>query len=288
MRAARFLQSRVRFLAKHPRMAKRTIRLLPGGLAAQVRHLVIAARKLTKLSGGKRRKLKTGEPPPLSELVGYYEKANRLYGIAAHYLAAIHHVETKFGRVKSHSVAGAKGPMQFIPSTWRIYGRGGNIQDPHDAILAAARLLRANGAPRSYGRALYAYNPSKLYVVAVTRYAKRIASDPYALHYLYSWEAYAARRAAGNWRSSEGSSGSSRLIVPCEGPSSRSRSGPQARPSSSRTEAGSVPTVTRRIASSAGQAGGRAGSGSSGASREAATSRVVSVTRRPPLSIPSQ
>jgi soluble lytic murein transglycosylase-like protein len=186
---ARFLQGTVRFLAKRPSVAKRTIRLLPGGLAGQVRHLVVAARKLTKLSGGKRRKLKTGEPPPLSELVGYYEKANRLYGIAPHYLAAIHHVETKFGKVKSHSVAGARGPMQFIPSTWRIYGRGGNIQDPHDAILAAARLLRDNGAPRSYARALYAYNPSKLYVVAVTRYAKRIAADPHALHYLYSWEA---------------------------------------------------------------------------------------------------
>jgi membrane-bound lytic murein transglycosylase B len=104
-----------------------------------------------------------------------------------HYLAAIHHVETKFGRVKSKSVAGAKGPMQFIPSTWRIYGRGGNIQDPHDAILAASRLLRANGAPRSYGRALYAYNPSKLYVAAVSRFARVLQRDPYALYFLYCW-----------------------------------------------------------------------------------------------------
>lgn len=189
---ARFLQDKVRFLAKHPGLAERTIRLLPGTLAAHVRHLTAAARKLHKLhkqSGGKRRKLKIGEPPPISELVGYYEKAERLYGIAPHYLAAIHHVETKFGRVKSNSVAGAKGPMQFIPSTWRIYGKGGSIKDPHDAILAAARLLRANGAPRNYGRALHAYNPSKLYVVAVTRYAGRIASDPYALLFLYLWQA---------------------------------------------------------------------------------------------------
>ncbi|MGH2957491.1 MAG: transglycosylase SLT domain-containing protein [Solirubrobacterales bacterium] len=189
MGAAGLLQEKVRFLAKHPRVAEQTIRLLPGALAAQVRHLIVAARKLNKLSGGKHRKLKTGEPPPVSELVGYYEKANRLYGIAPHYLAAIHHVETKFGRVKSKSTAGARGPMQFIPSTWRIYGKGGNIQDPHDAILAAARLLRDNGAPGSYGRALHAYNPSKLYVVAVTRYAQRIASDPYVLLYLYCWQA---------------------------------------------------------------------------------------------------
>jgi membrane-bound lytic murein transglycosylase B len=78
--------------------------------------------------------------------------------------------------------------MQFIPSTWRIYGRGGDIQDPHDAILAAARLLRANGAPARYGPALRAYNPSGLYVDAVSRYAKEIGRNPYALYFLYTWE----------------------------------------------------------------------------------------------------
>jgi membrane-bound lytic murein transglycosylase B len=77
--------------------------------------------------------------------------------------------------------------MQFIPSTWEIYGHGGDIRDPHDAILGAARLLRANGAPGRYGRALYAYNPSRLYVAAISQYAKLIATDRYALYYLYCW-----------------------------------------------------------------------------------------------------
>jgi membrane-bound lytic murein transglycosylase B len=90
--------------------------------------------------------------------------------------------------VVSNSVAGAQGPMQFIPSTWAIYGHGGNIRDPHDAILAAARLLKANGAPGRYGPALRAYNPSGLYVDAVTRYAREIDRDSYALYFLYSWE----------------------------------------------------------------------------------------------------
>ena len=185
---ARRLQGTVRFLAKRPKMAKRTVRLLPGRVRRQVRHLTVAARKLRRLSSGSRkRKLKTGNPKPLAELIGHYRKAKRHHRIAPHYLAAINLVETKFGRVKSRSVAGARGPMQFIPSTWRIYGRGGNIHDPHDAILAAARLLRANGAPRRYGRALYAYNPSKLYVVAVHRYAKLIARDPHAVYVLYCW-----------------------------------------------------------------------------------------------------
>ncbi|MGH2924281.1 MAG: lytic transglycosylase domain-containing protein, partial [Solirubrobacterales bacterium] len=123
---------------------------------------------------------------PLSELVSHYRKAERRHRVGAHYLAAINLVETKFGRVKSRSTAGARGPMQFIPSTWRIYGRG-SISDPHDAIQAAARLLRDRGAPRSYARALHAYNPSKLYVRAVTIYANLIARDPYAVHFLYSW-----------------------------------------------------------------------------------------------------
>ena len=59
--------------------------------------------------------------------------------------------------------------MQFIPSTWRIYGNGGNIQDPHDAILGAANLLRANGAPPQLRpRAPRLQPDSGLYVDAVT------------------------------------------------------------------------------------------------------------------------
>ena len=184
------LQETTRFLARRRALSEATLDLLPGRLRAQLRQFVTAARKLRKLAGGgPPRKLKTGKPEPLASLAGHYEKAERLYGIQSHYLAAINLVETKFGRVKSHSTAGARGPMQFIPSTWRIYGNGGNIQDPHDAILGAARLLRANGAPPHYARALYHYTPSALYVDAVSRYAKVIARDPYAIAFLYCWGA---------------------------------------------------------------------------------------------------
>ena len=126
-------------------------------------------RDLQKLShGGPRTKSRSASRRPLAELSGYYDEANDRYGIGQNYLAAINHVETKFGRVKSDSVAGAQGPMQFIPSTWEIYGNGGDIKDPHDAILAAANLLRDNGAPADYRRALRAYNNSGHYVDAVT------------------------------------------------------------------------------------------------------------------------
>jgi membrane-bound lytic murein transglycosylase B len=186
---ARFLEEAARTLAAHPNLATATFGLLPPALASQVRELTRAARSLRKLSHGTPpRKLKTAPPKPLADLVGFYGEARQRFRIGENYLAAIHLVETKFGKVKSNSVAGARGPMQFIPSTWRIYGMGGNIKDDHDAILAAANLLRDNGAPRSYGRALYSYNPSRLYVNAVQRYAKLIVRDPYALYYLYCWE----------------------------------------------------------------------------------------------------
>ena len=68
--------------------------------------------------------------------------------------------------------------MQFLPATWRAYGMGGDVHDPHDAIMGVGNLLRAGSAPGDYRRALFAYNPSRLYVDAVPRYAGRIASEP--------------------------------------------------------------------------------------------------------------
>ena len=84
-------------------------------------------------------------------------------------LPGIHLVETRMGRIRGASTAGALEPMQFIPSTLAVYG-GGDINDLRDAILAAARLLRANGAPRDMADALWHYNPSDDYVRAVTEY----------------------------------------------------------------------------------------------------------------------
>jgi soluble lytic murein transglycosylase-like protein len=183
------LQDEVALLGDHPNLAARVIPLLDGALRGEVARLYAARRALLRLSAGSRhKKLKLGRRPPLADLVSFYDEAERRFGVGANYLAAIHLVETKFGRVVSNSVAGAQGPMQFIPTTWRIYGHGGDIRDPHDAILGAARLLRANGAPGRYGPALRAYNPSGLYVQAVTRYAREIGRDPYALYYLYTWE----------------------------------------------------------------------------------------------------
>jgi membrane-bound lytic murein transglycosylase B len=75
--------------------------------------------------------------------------------------------------------------MQFMPATWASYGRG-DVHDPHAAILAAGRFLRAAGAPENERGALYRYNPSPLYVDAVERYAGRLRRDRLALLVLYA------------------------------------------------------------------------------------------------------
>jgi membrane-bound lytic murein transglycosylase B len=190
--AAVYLQAAALTLSRKPAVQSQVVALLPPNTAGLITEIAGAQRALNKLAHGtpkRKNELKTGPAPPLSELAGHYERAESASGIDPGYLPAIHLVETKFGKVRSNSVAGAKGPMQFIPGTWKIYGRGGNIKDPADAIPAAARLLRANGAPGDYKGALHSYNPSRLYVQAVRRYARVIARDPYGLELVYCWEA---------------------------------------------------------------------------------------------------
>jgi membrane-bound lytic murein transglycosylase B len=105
-------------------------------------------------------------------------------------LAAVNFVETAFGKVRSRSTAGAQGPMQFLPATWRAYGLGGDVDDPRDAILGAANYLRASGAPADLRRALFAYNHSTLYVDAVLAYARAMKRDVGAYHGFHAWQVF--------------------------------------------------------------------------------------------------
>jgi membrane-bound lytic murein transglycosylase B len=85
-------------------------------------------------------------------------------------LAAIGYIESRHGANTGPSSAGALGPMQFMPATWRAYGRDGdgdgrkNIHDPADAIAAAAGYLCANHADRNLRGAIWHYNHSTKYV----------------------------------------------------------------------------------------------------------------------------
>lgn len=138
-------------------------------------------------------------PASAAVLMRSYREAERRFGVDWEYLAAINLVETAFGRIRGTSVAGAQGPMQFIPTTWDIYGAGGDIDDAHDAILAAGRLLRANGFARDKGAALWRYNNSWSYVRGVTHHAEVIRRDPRQLRGYLAWEVYYLTRAGSVW-----------------------------------------------------------------------------------------
>jgi len=105
-----------------------------------------------------------------------FKKAGTQYGVPWTVLAAIGEVESGDGANDGPSSAGALGPMQFEPSTWALYGDGGNIMNPGDAIPAAARLLVASGAPGNLQQAIFAYNHSQSYVQLVLSWAARYSA----------------------------------------------------------------------------------------------------------------
>ena len=117
-----------------------------------------------------------------AELMPIYTRAEQAYGVPWSLLAAVNSVESGFGRHLGPSSAGALGPMQFLPATWRHYGVDGNgdgrrdVMDPEDAIPAAARLLKANGAPGDMHGAVFAYNHAEWYVDKVLALARTFAA----------------------------------------------------------------------------------------------------------------
>jgi hypothetical protein len=119
-------------------------------------------------------------------LLPIYQAAAVQYGVPWQILAAINEVETDYGSDLSVSSAGAEGWMQFEPSTWLQYGVDAvdaGYADPYnpvDAIFAAARYLRAAGAPTDPRAAILAYNHSDAYVESVLLRAKLISSYPKA------------------------------------------------------------------------------------------------------------
>lgn len=124
---------------------------------------------------------------PASDLASYYVDAAGRYQLDWSYLASINYIESDFGRVPGTSSAGALGPMQFMPATWSDYGAGGDINNPRDAIQAAARYLFVNGGRKDINRAVFAYNHDWDYVQAVADYASVIRRDPTWLDRLYYW-----------------------------------------------------------------------------------------------------
>ena len=189
-----------RLLSSRPQLARVVLVRLPGRVAAHARATIRARRKLAPLATPQPvRRFRTGPAEPAGVLLQHYREAQRRFGVEWQVLAAVNLVESAFGRMRNNSTAGAQGPMQFIPSTWAAYGMGGDVRDPHDAILGAANYLHASGAPGDIRGALYAYNPSDHYVNAVMAYADRIRRDPRTYFSYYSWQVY-VRTTAGTRR----------------------------------------------------------------------------------------
>jgi membrane-bound lytic murein transglycosylase B len=189
-RAAEFQQLAVRALVTaRPAFVRKVTALLEPRTVRDVRSDVRAGKLLYAMTDPQPRlpRWRIVAPRPARELLGYYNQAQRRTGVPWTYLAAVNLVETRMGRIRGTSTAGAQGPMQFLPATWDLYGAGGDINDPQDAILAAARLLRRNGAPAHMAEALYHYNPSASYVGAVQEYARTMQRSATAYRGYWHW-----------------------------------------------------------------------------------------------------
>ncbi|MFF0578943.1 lytic transglycosylase domain-containing protein [Streptosporangium saharense] len=123
-----------------------------------------------------------GRPGSYLEL--YRKAAAVCPGLSWTVLAAIGQVESSHGRNNGPSSAGALGPMQFMPATWKVYGVDGDgdgvsdIWSPYDAVPGAANYLCANGAGqggKKLEKAVWFYNHSWAYVNKVLSTAQAYA-----------------------------------------------------------------------------------------------------------------
>jgi membrane-bound lytic murein transglycosylase B len=186
-----------RDLRRRPQLARHVLEELDVELRQIVEAHVDASAKLRQLVTpvASAAALTISEPIPPRELRRLYAEAEASYGVPWSVLAAVNFVESRFGRVLGPSAAGALGPMQFLPGTWEEYGDGGDVMDPRDAVMAAARYLDALGAANDVRAALFVYNRSEAYVEAVLTYASEMAADERAFYTYYFWRVVVATTA---------------------------------------------------------------------------------------------
>jgi hypothetical protein len=107
-------------------------------------------------------------------------------GLSWTVLAAIGEIESGDGANDGPSSAGALGPMQFLPSTWAMWGIDGfgppgkpDIRNPLDAVPSAARMLCASGAgsTATLSGAIFSYNHATWYVSEVLALASEYARN---------------------------------------------------------------------------------------------------------------
>jgi len=192
--AARQEELRVYELASYASVEKSVLPLLPAAMRGPLKSAIAGLHFLYILAGIDQYYLVNvhfthpySDAKPVDLLRSYYQEANQKYKVGPSYLASINFIESNFGRVNGPSSAGALGPMQFLPGTWANYGQGGDVNDPHDAILAAARYLVHYGAPGNMRLAIYHYNLDFNYVDSVLSFAAAYRADPSWLDRMYYW-----------------------------------------------------------------------------------------------------
>ena len=190
--AARRQQAAYRAIGSHPEWDAITRPRIPSSMVGAYDRNVDARRALLALAQVKDTlpAWRIVAPTPADELLNFYREAESAFGVGWNYLAAINLIETHFGSIDGVSTAGARGPMQFMPSTFAAYGAGGDIDSPHDSIMAAGRYLASNGFATDSDRAIYRYNNAHEYVQAVNDYAAVLAADPAAFTGYYRWDVY--------------------------------------------------------------------------------------------------
>jgi len=110
--------------------------------------------------------------PPVVLVDPYTRAAAACRGLDPTILMAIHDVETNRDARGATSVAGAVGPMQFLPDTWAAYGLDGDgdghadVWNLNDALAGATNFLCAHGVtePATQQSAIWKYNHSTAYV----------------------------------------------------------------------------------------------------------------------------
>jgi membrane-bound lytic murein transglycosylase B len=114
-----------------------------------------------------------GSPDPGAEVKReWVQKAANAFSVDWKVLEAVWQVESGQTWYTSRgSSAGARGPCQFMPGTWRGYamdGNGDGVKDAYDArdcLFGAAKLLATNGAANgNVYQALLRYNHADWYV----------------------------------------------------------------------------------------------------------------------------
>lgn len=147
-------------------------------------------------AGGKVEVLRAQQPTAAAPVSGQPTNYLQLFqasaadycpGLSWTVLAAIAQIESADGANIGPSSAGALGPMQFLPSTWAIWGIDAfgqtgapNVLNPYDAVPSAARLLCADGAAaggQSLADAIFDYNHADWYVKEVLELAAQYAAD---------------------------------------------------------------------------------------------------------------